>query len=119
MLNLNAKSRIALGQVGLLCSVLLAASFLGLLPDQRVSIREGRAALAEALAANSSALITQGDIRRLENNLNFVVGRNEDLLSAGLRTEHGQLIATVGPHEDRWKRLDTGLSSDSQVKVPI
>jgi hypothetical protein len=57
MLRLSAKSRIALGQVGLVASVLLGASFIGLIPDQRASIREGRAALAEALAANSSALV--------------------------------------------------------------
>ena len=119
MIKLNAKSRIALGQVGLLASVLLGASFFGLIPDQRMSIREGRAALAEALAANSSALVTQNDLRRLENDLNFVVERNDDLLSAGLRTEDGRLIATVGPHEDGWRRLESDLSTDSQVKVPI
>ncbi len=119
MIKLNAKSRIALGQVGLLASVLLGASFFGLIPDQRMSIREGRAALAEALAANSSALVTDKDLRRLENDLNFVVERNEDLLSAGLRTKEGQLIATVGPHEEKWRRLESDLSTDSQVKVPI
>ena len=119
MIKLNAKSRIALGQVGLLASVLLGASFFGLIPDQRMSIREGRAALAEAIAANSSALITQSDVRRLENNLNFIVERNKDLLSAGLRTEDGRLIATVGSHEEGWKRVASDLSSDSQVKVPI
>jgi len=118
-MKLNAKSRIALGQVGLLASVLLGASFFGLIPDQRVSIREGRAALAEAIAANSSALVTQNDVRRLENNLTFVVERNDDLLSAGLRTREGQLIATVGPHKDNWQRLESDLSTDSQVKVPI
>jgi len=119
MVKLNSKSRIALGQVGLLASVLLGASFFGLIPDQRMSIREGRAALAEALAANSSALLTQNDLHRLENDLNFVVERNDDLLSAGLRTEEGRLIATVGPHEEGWQRLESDLSSDSQVKVPI
>jgi signal transduction histidine kinase/HPt (histidine-containing phosphotransfer) domain-containing protein/ActR/RegA family two-component response regulator len=118
-MRLSAKSRIALGQIGLIASVLLGASFLGLIPDQRSSIREGRAALAEALAANSSALMTQNDLRRLEGNLQFVVERNDDLLSAGLRTVEGRLITTVGPHEELWNRVDTDLSTDSQVKVPI
>jgi PAS domain S-box-containing protein len=99
--------------------VLLGASFIGLVPDQRASVREGRAALAEALAANSSALVTQKDIRRLENDLQFVVERNADLLSAGLRTKEGRLITTVGPHEANWKRTETDLSTDDQVKVPI
>ena len=119
MSKLSAKSRIALGQVGLVASVLLVASLIGLLPDQRVSVREGRAALAEALAANSSALVTQNDVRRLENNLGFVVERNDDLLSAGLRTQDGRLIAEVGPHDGHWRRVDTELSTDSQVQVPI
>jgi PAS domain S-box-containing protein len=119
MIKFNAKSRIALGQVGLLASVLLGASFFGLIPDQRTSIREGRAALAEAIAANSSAMLTEKDARRLENNLRFIVERNDDLLSAGLRREHGQLIATVGPHREGWRRLESDLSTDSQVKVPI
>jgi PAS domain S-box-containing protein len=118
-MKISARSRIAIGQVGLLASVLLGASFLGLIPDQRASIREGRAALAEALAANSSALVTQNDIRRLEANLRLVVDRNADMLSAGLRTNEGRLVATVGPHEELWNRADTDLSTDSQVKVPI
>ncbi len=119
MMKLSAKSRIALGQVGLVASVLLGASFIGLIPDQRASVREGRAALAEALAANSSALVTQKDIRRLENDLQFVVERNADLLSAGLRSREGRLITTVGPHEANWRRTETDLSTDDQVKVPI
>ena len=119
MIKLNTKARIALGQIGLLASVLLTASFLGLIPDQRASIREGRSSLAEALAANSSALVTQKDLRRLEANLQLVVERNEDLLSAGLRTIEGRLITKVGPHQALWQRTNSELSTDSQVKVPI
>ena len=119
MTKLSAKTRIALGQIGLVASVLLAASFIGLIPDQRASIREGRAALAEALAANSSALVTQRDIGRLEANLQFVVERNDDLLSAGLRTSHGKLVADVANHAEGWERVDSNLSTEDQVKVPI
>ncbi len=119
MIKLNAKSRIALGQVGLLVSVLLAASYLGLIPDQQSAVREGRAALAEALAANSSALLTQKDIQRLENDLQLVVERNEDLLSAGLRMDSGRLVASVGPHKKFWQKDASEYSTDSQVKVPI
>jgi signal transduction histidine kinase/DNA-binding NarL/FixJ family response regulator len=119
MIKLSAKSRIALGQIGLVTSVLLAASFLGLIPDQRASVREGRATLAEALAANSSMLVTQNDVRRLEADLRLVVERNEDLLSAGLRTAEGRLVATVGRHEENWQRVNSDLSTDTQVHVPI
>ncbi|NND72264.1 MAG: PAS domain-containing protein, partial [Rhodothermales bacterium] len=118
-MKINARTRIVCGQVGLLISTLLGASFFGILPDPRSSIIEGRTALAEALAANSSALITQYDLRRVEADLQFVVERNEDLLSAGLRNNEGQLIANVGPHKDSWKLVDSDYSTDSQIKVPI
>ena len=118
-MNFNARSRIAFGQVGLLISVLLGASFFGLVPDERASIQDGRTAFAEALAANSSALITQYDLRRLESNLEFVVERNQDLLSAGLRTDEGQLISNVGPHRDAWLLGGSDYSINNQIKVPI
>jgi len=115
----NAASRIAFGQIGLLISVLLGASFCGLLPDQQASIRAGRTAIAEALTANSSALITQYDVRRLEADLQLVVERNSDLLSAGLRTAEGLLITNVGSHKDNWQLNESDYSSDNQIKVPI
>jgi hypothetical protein len=85
MKRLTAKFHIALGQTGLLASLLLVAIYLGLVPDRVGAIREGRAALAEAIAANSSAFISQADIRRLEANLRLVVDRNDDILSAAVR----------------------------------
>ena len=118
-MKMNSRARIALGQVGLLVSVLLGASFFDLLPDQRVPIREGRAALAEALAANSSLLVTQKDLRRLEADLQLVIERNPDLMSAGLRTIEGRLIANVGPHKENWLQDQSDHSTDSQIKVPI
>lgn len=118
-MNFNARSRIAFGQIGLLISVLLGASFFGLIPDNRASLQENRTAFAEAIAANSSALITQYDLRRLEANLQFVVERNDGLLSAGLRTDEGLLIANVGPHRDTWLLEDRDLPTDSQIKVPV
>ena len=116
---LSAKSRIAMGQVGLLISLLLAASFFGLIPDQAKTAREGRSSLAEAIAANSSLLVTKDDIKRLEGILQLVVQRNDDLLSAALRTEAGFLVATVGPHKDLWRETDSKFSTDSHVQVPI
>ena len=116
---LSAKSRIATGQVGLLVTVLLAGSFLGLIPDRIAAIRDGRAALAESIAANSSALMTQKDVWRLEGILRLVVERNEDLLSAALRTETGRLIVAVGDHDEHWRDDDSEFSTNAQVKVSI
>lgn len=118
-LKLNAKTRIAIGQSGLVVTLVLLASFVGLVPDRETAVRDGRAALAEMIAINSSALVTQQDLHRLEAELGLAVERNEDLLSAGLRQASGRLLATVGRHEQNWSDTPGEYSSDTQVSVPI
>ena len=53
---LNAKAHIALGQTFLLTSLLLGAVALGLIPDRQSAVREGRAALSEAIAISGSRI---------------------------------------------------------------
>ena len=116
---LSTKSRLTIGLVSLLTSVLLTASLLGLMPDRITPVRKGRAALAESIAANSSIFITQKDLDRLEGVLGLVVSRNEDLLSAAIRTESGQRLVTIGDHEDYWVDDDSDVSTNTQLAVSI
>jgi PAS domain-containing protein len=116
---LSTKSRMAIGQVSLVVSMLMTASLFGLVPDRPAAVREGRAALAEAIAANSSILITQKDVDRLEGILGLVVDRNEDLLSAALRTEAGHRLVTLGDHEEHWRDEESEFSTNTQVTVFI
>jgi len=115
--NFGAKAHIALGQAFLLTTLLFAAMFLGLVPDRDGAVLEGRAALAETLAANGSALLTQADARRLEAVLGLVVERNPELLSAAVRRDGSGSVATIGDHERHWQALDH--STDAQVTVPL
>jgi PAS domain S-box-containing protein len=119
MKRLTAKFHIALGQTGLLASLLFVAIYLGLVPDRVGAIREGRAALAEAIAANSSAFISQADIRRLAANLRLVVDRNDDILSAAVRRTNGEVVVAIGDHNRLWQDMPSGYSTDSQLQVPI
>jgi PAS domain S-box-containing protein len=119
MKGLKAASRIALGQVSLLVAVLLLAFYLGQVPDRRGAIMEGRARLAEALAANSSAFLTQRDQRRIESNLRLVVTRDDNLLSAALRRDDGEARISIGDHLTKWRAMEGQHSSLSQVRVPI
>ncbi|MFK8022152.1 MAG: hypothetical protein AB8B86_20515, partial [Pseudomonadales bacterium] len=116
---LSAKSQIALGQAGLVVTVVLLAFMIGLVPDRLSAVREGRAALAEALAANSSAFLTYADIRRVESNLQLVIERNDDVLSAALRQASGNVALEVGEHEGKWRDLAGELSTDNQLIIPI
>ncbi|MBT8149212.1 MAG: PAS domain-containing protein, partial [Gammaproteobacteria bacterium] len=115
----SAKFRIAMGQASILVSILLVAAFAGLVPDRTGAILEGRAAMAEAIAANSSVFITRSDLRRIEANLQLIVDRNKELLSAGIRNAQGRLLADVGQHEMQWQPIDPGVSTHSQLQVPI
>ncbi|MGB5583742.1 MAG: ATP-binding protein [Gammaproteobacteria bacterium] len=117
--NMDTKVRITLGLMGLMLSLLFTASFLGLIPDARQAVHSGRVALAEAIAVNSSAFITHSDLRRMEANLAFLIERNDDLLSAAVRRANGQTVVLVGEHEQNWLPLEDGLSTASQIEVPV
>ncbi len=119
MKRLTAKFHIAFGQTCLLVSAMLIALYVGLVPDRLNAIREGRATLAEAIAANSSALVSQADIRRLEATLELVVTRNADIFSAAVRRANGEAIVTVGDHMRHWRDMSGAYSTDAQLRVPI
>jgi len=57
---LGTRTYISLGLVSLVSSALLAASFLGLVPDRAGAVREGRVALAESLAAARVTMTVAG-----------------------------------------------------------
>ncbi|MEO8004091.1 MAG: response regulator [Betaproteobacteria bacterium] len=115
----NTRVYIALGLVSLIATVVLGASMIGLIPDRAGAIREGRAALAETLAAEATSLISQNDVARLESILNFVVKRNPDILSIAMRTNGGDVLVAIGNHDTNWVPMNEVHSSDSQVQVPI
>ena len=116
---LNTKTYIALGLSFLVTSLALAAIFLGLVPDRIGAIREGRATLAESLAATATTMAAGGDLRQLESTLRLVVKRNPDMLSAAMRRADGTLVVTVGEHERHWRRASAEASTDTQLQVPI
>ncbi len=115
----SAKFRIALGLSGILVSLFLVAAILGLVPDRNSAIRDGHAALAEAIAVNSSIFITRSDLIRMQANLEVVVQRNEDILSAAVRRTDGKAVVVIGDHQSAWRPLEQGISADGQVVVPI
>ena len=106
----STKAHIAFGQVCLLATLILAAEILGIVPNRIEAERRGRTALAEAVAANGSALITRSDVDRLENTLRLVVERNPDVLSAAVSRASGRPLVTVGNHHAHWRHLRDGHS---------
>ncbi|MGA7178786.1 MAG: ATP-binding protein [Thiobacillaceae bacterium] len=116
---ISARFYITMGLVSLTLSLLLLAFFFEMVPDEDRAIRQGRAALAESIAAYSTALISQDQIGQLQATLGFVVKRNPDLLSAAIRTADGQILTSWGDHISNWVAAAGKYSNDSNILVPI
>ena len=116
---LSTRFRIALGQISLLVSLLLTTVFLGLFPDRDSAVRIGRVSLAEGAAAMSTEWIVRNHEDRLQKHLGFLVERNADLLSIGVRKENGEIQCEVGEHQSHWQPMNGQHSIESQLQVPI
>ena len=114
----STRTYIAFGLVSIVSSTLLAASFFGLIPDRMGAQQEGRLALAESVAAGSTALLSSGEPSRVDALLRFVVKRNEQLLSAAFRDQGGKVQLVVGDHLRHWVPMSSRFSA-AQVAVPV
>ncbi|MBM4091399.1 MAG: response regulator [Planctomycetes bacterium] len=115
----SPRTRLAISLTITVVSVLLIALNLDIMPDYRQVAMRGRAQLCEAIAANTTVVVRQRDLRRLEAVLDLVVRRNAEVLSAAVRREDGSLAVEIGNHEQRWRPSETAEPSDTQVMVPI
>ncbi len=116
---ISTRMRIAIGLASVTLSVLLFSMLIGVLPDREKAVLEGRQALCEAIAVDSSLLASQPDLTRLKTVLKVIAQRNSDIVSAALRRNDGQLLVEVGDHHHEWKPLDDEHSVETQVQVPL
>ncbi|MBR9909146.1 MAG: response regulator [Gammaproteobacteria bacterium] len=115
----SPKARIALGLSSIAVSLLLVAGLVGLIPNKDALVMEGRAAVAEAIAVNTSVFITRSDLSRMESNLLIQMQRHPELKSAGVRHKDGRLVVATGDHRQVWKPMEEGKSTNGQLIVPI
>jgi PAS domain S-box-containing protein len=118
-LRLSSRLHLSIGLALLLLSVLLAAQYLGLVPDREAALRDGRVALSESVAISATALIETEHADVLQETLIFMTRRNASLLSAGIRRDDGELVAATGRHAATWRPRADGLSTETQIIVPI
>ena len=117
MFGLSVKARLTVGLVGILSSVLLFASFLGLVPSYQRALLDGRARTCELIAVNTSALANHVTTEQLSAVIQATVKRNDDILSAAVRRQDGTLLVVAGEHETLWKPPKSGKSTATQVRV--
>ncbi|TKB11845.1 Hpt domain-containing protein [Desulforhopalus sp. IMCC35007] len=119
MKGMSAKSRVSLGLVGIITTILMVGSYLGIIPDTEKDRRTNRAILAETIAIFSSGLVDKASPKRIEDDFSLLVERNDDLVSIGLRPKNGTLLCATEKHKDLWKEMSGVNSTDSQLRVPI
>ncbi|BBO70921.1 hypothetical protein DSCA_48510 [Desulfosarcina alkanivorans] len=100
-------------------NLLFLADLIGLVPDGTDSALELRKGLSESLAFQFAAAARKNDFQTIRNTLRGVVERNDDIRSAAIRTEDGELIALAGEHLGHWMPPADGKSTPTHINVPV
>jgi diguanylate cyclase (GGDEF)-like protein/PAS domain S-box-containing protein len=111
--------RISLGLVLFLLSLLLVVETMGILPDPQKATLDLRKKTCESLAIYASLAVQKGELDQIQTTMSALAQRNEDILSAALRTTTGKILADVGNHVKNWDSPDDATSTPTNVQVPI
>ena len=116
---ISSRVHLAIGLAALAVSVVLAATWLGLVPDAHQAIRQHRAVLAETLAVTASATLDDSQPEALQQLLEVLRKRDPDLRSIGLRTLDGDLLIDVNTHAAHWTPGPREGSTDAELTVAV
>ena len=111
--------RIAFGLVTLTVAVLILAQLFGLLPDESQAKLDSRKVVLESLAIQVTQYAASNRLAEIRTQLQTVVERNPEVLSAGIRSANGYLLLEVGPHRNFWTLKSRDASTSEQVQLPI
>ncbi|NNL77648.1 MAG: diguanylate cyclase, partial [Desulfobacterales bacterium] len=100
-------------------NLLFLADLIGFVPDATESALEHRKSLSESLALQFSTAAEKGDFQTIQRTLRAVVERNDNIRSAAIRTNGGQIIALAGEHLANWKIPIDGKSTPTHVQVSV
>ena len=115
---LSTRFYLAMGLSSLMVTLVLAASYMGLVPDQEALKREQRASLAENLSVLGALLLNEEDPSLLEQTLQLTQQRESELQSIGVRRLDRTLLLEIGPHAT-WRLNNDEPSNDAQIQVPL
>jgi uncharacterized membrane protein affecting hemolysin expression len=88
--------RLSFGLALLTISMVLAADFIGLVPNQAKAVLEGRKQLCESLAIQSAVCLERNDLAAVQATMRLAADRNAQILSASLRSVDGRILARSG-----------------------
>ncbi len=111
--------RISFGLAMLTVSLLMVSEFLGMVPNKNAAELESRKAIAESLAVQLSAAISNQELLTVEETLQSVVVRNPSILSAAMRVNDTDLLFEFGDHKAHWSLDISDNSTATQIQVAI
>jgi PAS domain S-box-containing protein len=115
----NARVLLTFGLVSLVISALLGALWLGVMPDRGAYHQQSRATMAETVAVSVMLPMNETQDAQAQAILDFVLQRNSELESLGVRNRKQDLLLVSGPHSERWQARDDGKSTENQLIVPL
>jgi PAS domain S-box-containing protein len=116
---LNARVLLTFGLVSLVISALLGALWLGVMPDRGAYHRLSRATMAETVAVSVMLPMNETQDAQAQAILDFVLQRNSELDSLGVRNQQQDLLLAAGPHAQKWAAREDGKSTENQLIVPL
>lgn len=111
--------RISFALVLLTTCVLLGAELFGFTPDESKYELDSRKKISESLAIQFSLLASKQDINTIHKLIRYIVKRNPDIESAGIRLATGKLIFQSANHSNLWQGYNEEKSTSTHVLVPI
>ncbi len=111
--------RISFALILLTACILLAAEMLGFTPQENKFLVDYRTKVSESLALQMSILRPDRDIKKIQKLIRYIVKRNPDILSAGIRLKSGKLIFQSVNHTKLWGDYDDNDSSSTHILVPL
>ena len=82
--------------------VLVAASYLKLLPAEQSHDVKTRSQLCDVVALSVLDPLQKKQVRKVDALVESIVARNPDMLSIGIRSTNGRLISQAGEHDKSW-----------------
>jgi len=111
--------RISFALVLLTSCILLGAELLGFTPQESKYLIESRTKVSESLALQMSILEPDEDFKKIQTLIRYVIKRNPEILSAGIRKASGRLLFQSAEHKKLWGNYNEKASNSTHVLVPI
>ena len=119
-ISLSPASRVAIGLVSLMLTLLLMADVVtGVLPSRLAEAKRAREATAELLATRLTTALNAGHVEQIGALLASSMTPESSLQGGALLTADGQVLAQRGNHAKAWTLLPAEPSTLDNIRVPI